>query len=451
MANEQTIEAAVLQPVACVTDVNHEGRGVARVDGKTVFIDNALPGEQVLWRPLRNKKSFMEGEATAWRVQSDVRVSPLCPLVDRCGGCHWQHIEVQAQVALKQRVWETQMRRLGKVFPELLLPPVYGLPWHYRQRVRLGVQWQHGQLALGFHRPYSHKVVNIAACPVLPETVSAALPDIQRILAAHAGAWGLVSVSIHEGDAATALCIQARQGWSPHLCDALTDWINTQQHASLPWQLWWQTGKHAAQCVYPDAPPPLAYRLPEYQLSLRFTPDDFTQVNSRTNALMVQRAMQYLAPQPGEHIIDWFCGLGNFSLPIARLGAMVSGIEGADAMVRRARENARSNGLAHAAAFHTRNLFNADARAVQQLGHASKWLLDPPRAGAQTLIQTLAQLPETFLPQRIVYISCNPGTLARDAAVLVTRGYRFRAGGIMNLFAQTSHVESIAVFDWPQP
>lgn len=451
MANKQIRNLTTQQSPAHVVDVDHEGRGVARVNGKTVFIENALPGETVQWWLLRDKKSFMEGVATHWFSQSNLRITPPCALVSQCGGCHWQHIEANAQVALKQRVWEAQMCRLGKVFPEQILPPIYGLPWHYRQRVRLSVQWQHGQFALGFQSHRSHNVVDVAACRVLPESVSATLLEIHRILAAYAASCGISAVSIHVGDAATALCIQAKKTWSPRQYCALTDWLDTMQRRPLPWQLWWQIGQQTVQRVYPQTAPDLAYRLPEYQLRLRFTPDDFTQVNSETNALMVHRAMQCLVPKKGERIIDWFCGLGNFSLPTARLGATVLGVEGVETMVRKARQNAKTNGLAQVAGFQASNLFDVNAHALKKFGHADKWLLDPPRAGAQALLQSLSGLPETNLPQRIVYVSCNPGTLARDAAVLVARGYRFSAGGIMNLFAQTSHVESIAVFDWPQP
>ncbi|WP_082783591.1 methyltransferase domain-containing protein [Snodgrassella sp. CFCC 13594] len=204
-----------------------------------------------------------------------------------------------------------------------------------------------------------------------------------------------------------------------------------------------------SQPVYATGVGSLHYRLPEYQVNIAFTPQDFTQVNGRTNALMVHRAMALLQPQADELIVDWFCGLGNFSLPMARLGANVIGIEGVAAMVSKAQANAKANGLSAQAQFGQADLFAVTDIDAVRWGVADKWLLDPPRAGAQALVQALHGLPENKLPKRVVYVSCNPGTLARDAGILVARGYRFSAAGIMNLFAQTAHVESIAVFDWP--
>ena len=221
-----------------------------------------------------------------------------------------------------------------------------------------------------------------------------------------------------------------------------------QDKTNQRWQWWLNDGQDTVLQIAPSETADLSYNLPEYRISITYSPNDFTQVNQNTNALMVHRAMQWLRPQAGEKIIDWFCGLGNFSLPIARLGAQVKGVEGSVSMCQRAQENARRNGLTKYTHFYQANLFEITSEKIQQLDYAHKWLLDPPRAGAQKLIEALNEINDKYLPIRIVYISCDPATLARDANLLVRRGYQYCAGGIMNLFAQTSHVESIAIFDW---
>lgn len=433
---------------AHIVDWNHEGCGVGRTaEGKVVFIQGALPAETVYWRQTRQRKSYTEGEVVGWLHASASRTIPACDYYSRCGGCNSQHIEASAQVALKQRAWFNQMRRIGKVCPQQVLPPVYGYSWQYRERVRFSIARRQGQLQLGFQHKQRHDVVDINHCLILPEAVSAALPAIKNSL--NLPVFSDVSaVGVHVGDAVIALSIQA-----PVLSQAMRQKLNLlidqlSQTGVLPWQWWW-LHQQEAQWQYPPSTPVLAYSLPEYQLRIPFTPQDFTQVNQHTNALMVRRAMQWLQPAAGEYVIDWFCGLGNFSLALARLGARVLGVEGVAAMSVRAGENARLNALQHHCDFQHADLFKINTRQLRQFGLADKWLLDPPRAGAQTLIKALSGLGDHELPRRIVYVSCDPATLARDAGLLVARGYAYRAGGIMNLFAQTAHVESMAVFEWP--
>ena len=431
---------------AQITDWNQEGRGVARVDCKAVFIDEALPGELVEWQPVRIKKSYTEGRISRILMPANARVQPPCDYYAHCGGCNSQHIEFTAQVALKQRAWLSQMRRLGKVLPDELMPPVYGLAWHYRQRVRLRAVYDKGRLKLGFQAKQSHATVDIDYCLVLPEVMSKALKPIKLFLQ-NWSANTVKGIMLHQGNDAIALTIQAdelNQAKRMQI-DGLLQQL--QQQSGYVWQCWLQKGNKTT-LISSSATSVLAYRLPEYQIEIPYQPEDFTQVNHVTNALMVQRAMQWLQPCAGERIIDWFCGLGNFSLPIARMQAEVLGIEGVADMCQRAARNARHNGLAKLVRFQQADLFAMSAQRLRELGYAHKWLLDPPRAGAQALIQSLNEIEERLLPRRIVYISCDPATLARDAGLLVKRGYRYRAGGIMNLFAQTAHVESIAVFDW---
>jgi 23S rRNA (uracil1939-C5)-methyltransferase len=433
--------------IAQIVDWNQEGRGVARVDGKAVFIDEALPGEVVEWQPVRVKKSYSEGRISRVLMSADARVQPPCKYYVHCGGCNSQHIEFTTQVALKQRAWLNQMRRLGKVLPDELMPPIYGLPWHYRERVRLRAVYEDGRLMLGFQARRSHAIVDIDGCLVLPVELSEALNPIKALLQS----WpvGCVQgIMLHRGNKVIALTLQVCGEVNQTMrrqVDSLL--VRLQQQSGCLWQWWLQTGR-TTTLQSASVTPVLAYDLPEYQLEIPYQPEDFTQVNQATNELMIQRAMQWLQPQAGERIIDWFCGLGNFSLPIARMQAEVVGVEGMEAMCQRARGNAQYNGLAQLARFQQADLFAMSRQRLRRFGYAHKWLLDPPRAGAQALILALSELEDRQMPSRIVYVSCDPATLARDAGLLVKRGYFYRAGGIMNLFAQTAHVESMAVFDW---
>lgn len=433
--------------IALITDWNQEGKGVARVAGKVVFIESALPGESVHWQPVRVKKSYAEGKIRHVLKSSTARITPPCKYYTRCGGCSCQHIEFSAQVALKQRAWLSQMQRLGKVQPKELIAPIYGWPWHYRERVTLTAGYKQGQLQIGFRARHSHDIVDIDYCLILPNIVSDALPLIKDVLQR----WpegSVQSISINQGKEVIALTLQAGQ-MSSNMRQQTHQLIDRlQQQTNKPWQWWHNDGHHIEQQTVSTATPALSYSLPEYRISIFYTPSDFTQVNQGTNALMVHRAMQWLQPQLGESVIDWFCGLGNFSLPIARLGATVTGVEGVEMMCRRAQDNANFNGLAERANFQQANLFDISGKQIQRFGYAHKWLLDPPRAGAQQLINALSELDVQQLPKRIVYISCDPATLARDAGLLIKQGYQYRAGGIMNLFAQTAHLESMAIFDW---
>lgn len=430
-----------------ITDWNQDGKGVARVDGKVIFIDEALPGEIVHWQPVRQKKTYAEGKIIQLLKPSASRQKPRCEYYTSCGGCSSQHIEFTTQVALKQRAWLSQMQRLGKVQPKELIAPIYGWPWHYRQRVTLATNYKRGQLQMGFRARHSHDVVDIAYCLVLPRHVSEALKPIKDVLR-HWPENSVGDIKINQGSEVTALTLYVKQITTRMRRDVHQLIRLLQDKTNQRWQWWLNDGQDTVLQTTPSETADLSYNLPEYRISITYSPNDFTQVNQNTNALMVHRAMQWLRPQAGEKIIDWFCGLGNFSLPIARLGAQVTGVEGSVLMCQRAQENARRNGLTKYTHFYQANLFEITSEKIQQLNYADKWLLDPPRAGAQKLIEALNEMNDKYLPIRIVYISCDPATLARDANLLVRRGYQYRAGGIMNLFAQTSHVESIAIFNW---
>ena len=430
-----------------ILSLDYESRGVAKLGGKTVFVHNALPQETVRIRITQDKAHFAEAQVEQIVQPSPYRRAPACPHYGDCGGCAMQHVEFAAQVAMKQRVFEEQLQRIGKVQPESLLPPVYGTPWHYRSRTRLAVHTSaNGKVVLGYQAKRSHKIVGINQCLLLPEHVSGCLNIIRDALQDMVNAQpkvGIRSVEISVGEGVTAVNIISQKRQPENVLRALAGCLNRRGGKQI-WQVWQQIGSAKPQAVSPQDAPPLVFRLPEFGLTMPFQLGDFTQVNLPLNEIMVARAVRYLDPQPHERIADLFCGLGNFTLPLATRAAEVVGIEGSAALTQRAIANARANGL-HNAQFATADLFTTTPETLAALGRFDKMLLDPPRAGAYAVVQAL-QAP--YLPQRIVYISCNPATFARDAAVLVGKGYRFKTAGMMNLFPQTSHVEAIGLFEW---
>lgn len=420
---------------ARITALDSEGRGITRNGGKTVFIENALPGETVRYRVLHGKSRFDEARTEAVLDASPHRRTPPCPHYGECGGCAMQHIEFGAQVAFKQRIFEEQLWRLGKVRPEQILPPLYGAAWHYRSRTRLHLDGRGGRLRLGYQARRSHRICDVETCAVLPQHVDARLPEIRAALQAlpEAVRGSLKALEIYSADGQTALNLQSSRPLPEAvLADLAQRWQG--------WQLWHQHQGAATACAnYP----PLAYRLPEFGLHLPFGIGDFTQVNLPLNERMVARALQLLDVRPHERVADWFCGLGNFSLPLARQGAEVLGVEGSPQLVARAADNARANGVDNVR-FAAADLFAVNAKMLARWGRFDKMLLDPPRAGAYALLNALA---DKLLPSKLVYVSCNAATLARDAALLQQKGYRCAQAGIINMFAQTAHVEAVACFE----
>lgn len=429
---------------ADILSLDYEGRGVAKTGGRTVFIANALPQETVRFRIVREKNGFAEAEAEEILVPSPQRSTPPCPHYGECGGCAMQHIGFEAQAAMKQRVFEEQLWRIGKTLPEQILPVVYGAPWHYRSRTRLAVETAAGgEILLGYQARRSRRVVGIDTCLLLPEHVSGSLKTIRAALqgiARQQPEHGIRSVEISVGRRITALNVIGEKPLPQAVLHGLSGSLNA---GGTAWQVWQQIGANPPQAVSPENAPPLDYVLPEFGITMPFCLGDFTQINTPLNEIMVSRAVRLLNPQPHEHVADLFCGLGNFTLPLARRAKSVVGAEGAEHLVRRAAANALANGIGNAR-FVAANLFRATPKLLAKLGAFDKLLLDPPRAGAYAVVQALGG---KIRPCRIVYVSCNPATLARDAAVLADKGYRFRSAGVMNLFPQTSHVEAVAVFE----
>lgn len=437
-----------------IHSLDYEGRGVTRIDGKIIFVNNALPLETVRIHITKDKGNFAEAEATEIIKPSEYRRQPPCPHYGECGGCSLQHLEFSAQVAMKQRIFEEQLQRIGKVFPQQILPPIYGAQWHYRSRTKLSIFIdKQGLVKIGYQAKKSHKIIPISKCLILAKHVSAHLESIRaglQKLHDIAPKIRLEHIEISVGEHITVLNIVANAFFPEKAVQDFSDSLNEPSPQPSPsgrgehrWQIWQQIPKKSAQAIAPKNASELSYSLPEFALNMPFRVGDFTQINLPMNEVMVGRAMRLLQAQAHEKIADLFCGLGNFTLPIARSGANVIGIEGADFLTQRAIANARANGLNHVQ-FATADLFETTPQDIENMGYFDKILLDPPRAGAYALVQALHA---PYLPKRIVYVSCNPATFARDAAVLVAKGYRFTAAGVMNLFPHTAHIEAIAMFD----
>lgn len=433
-----------------VESLDLEAQGVAHnAEGKVVFIEGALPGEEVQVRVHRGKKQWEQASVAATRRESSQRVRPGCRHFGVCGGCKMQHFHPSAQLATKQRALEDALWHLGKVKAEQLLRPMEGPAWGYRYRARLSVRhvFKKGTVLVGFHERKSSYVADMDSCEVLPPHLSALLLPLRALVLGMDQRDRLPQIEVAVGQEVTALVLRHLEPVS----DA--DRARLRAFAAEHGIQWWLQPK-GPDTVHrlDDGGPSLAYTLPEYGIVMPFKPTDFTQVNHEINRALVSRALRLLDARPNEKVIDWFCGLGNFSLPIATRGAEVLGIEGSEVLVRRARDNALLNGLGARTRFEARNLFELTAPQLVDLGTHDRWLVDPPREGAFALAKALADLRQegshfTF-PHRIVYVSCNPATLARDAGLLVHQaGYRCTAAGAVNMFPHTAHVESMAVFD----
>ena len=437
-----------------VESLDLDGQGVAhRADGKVVFIEGALPGERVQVSVSRRKKQWEQGALSALQRESSQRVAPPCPHfglhAQACGGCKMQHLQPAAQVAAKQRVLEDDLLHLAKVVPQRVLRPLQGPPWGYRQRARLSVRYvaKKATVLVGFHERKSRYVADMTQCAVLPPAVSALLPALRELIGAMAARDRLPQIELAMGDDVCALVLRHLDP----LADA--DRGRLRGFAREHGVQWWlqPAGPDSALPLDPDGEV-LTYRLPEFGLTMPFRPTDFTQVNLGINRVLVSQAVRYLDPAPDDRVIDWFCGLGNFTLALARRATSVLGIEGSAKLVQRARDNAVANGLAERASFVERNLFELTAADLGALPPAQRWLIDPPREGAFALAKAAAELAQPGAawraPSRIVYVSCNPATLARDAGLLVHQaGYVCSAAGVVDMFPHTAHVESIAVFD----
>lgn len=444
-----------------IESLDLEAQGVThRPDGKVVFVDGALPGESVRVSVSRRKNNWEQAQITERRSESSQRVTPGCAHFGVCGGCKMQHFHASAQVAVKQRVLEDNLWHLGKVKAERVLRPIEGPTWGYRFRARLSVRYvaKKNTVLVGFHERQSRYVADMQRCEILPPHVSRLLMPLRHLIGAMDQRDRLPQIEVAVGTQVTVMVLRHLEPLTAADQKRLKEFAEAHNatHTGQQRLSWWLQPK-GPETVHPlDASQPgLDYALPEFGITMPFKPTDFTQVNHAINQVLVGRALRLLDAQPHERVIDWFCGLGNFTLPLATQAREVLGIEGSETLVARSRENAQFNGVSTRTRFEARNLFEMGPQDVAGYGVADKWLVDPPREGAFALAKALADIhqdpalvPGWTPPQRIVYVSCSPGTLARDAGLLVHQaGYRCVAAGAVNMFPHTAHVESMAVFE----
>ncbi len=431
-----------VEPVAAtIESLSHDGRGVARIDGKTVFIHGALPGEEVLFTYSAQRRHYDEGVAQQIVRASAERVEPRCPHFGVCGGCSLQHLDSGAQIRSKQQVLLEAFQRIGGIEPEEILAPlVTATPWGYRRKARLGVKYvpKKGKVLVGFRERGSSFVTDLSRCDVLHPKVGELITPLSELIGALSIRDRVPQIEVAMGDVACVLVFRILDGLSEDDRRKMQG-FGGEHDLSIYIQ---PGGPETVQPLYGTAAD-LSYGLPEFHLEIRFLPTDFTQVNSELNRLMVGRAVEMLAPEAEDRVLDLFCGVGNFTLPLARRCSGVVGVEGDSELVARARDNARDNGISNVR-YYTANLYESLEKEPWLLESFDKALLDPPRSGAQ---EVLRHLPKLGIG-RIVYVSCYPGTLARDAGELVKQhGYRLLAAGVMDMFPHTAHVESIALFE----
>lgn len=465
---EKLAAAALPEGWLEIESLDIEAQGVARRPGadggpgKVVFVEGALPGERVTVNVHRKKSNWEQASLVALHRESSQRVRPRCPHFGlhegACGGCKMQHLHVGAQVAIKQRVLEDNLWHLGKVKAGTMLPAIEGPAWGYRWRARFSVRHvrKKGAVLVGFHERKSRYVADIRECHVVPAHVSELLLPLRALLGSMDAIETCPQIELACGDKVTALVLRHLEPLSAGDLAKLRAFAA----AHPPVQWWLQPKGPDTVRLLDEGGPALSYSLPEFGITMPFRPTDFTQVNPHINRVLVDRAVRLLDPQPGERVIDWFCGLGNFTLPLATRAGAVLGIEGSEALVARSRENLAFNQAGRAqplasTTFLARNLFELTPQQLVADGQADRWLVDPPREGAFALAKALADLHQDPAlrgtwqpPRRIVYVSCNPATLARDAGLLVHQaGYTCTSAGVVNMFPHTAHVESMAVFD----
>ena len=471
---DKPVNIEVTAPIK-VEALDLDAQGIARLtpneeelaqgqSGKVIFIKGALPTELVTYTITSDKARFSKAKVRDILKPAVFRAEPKCKAFGVCGGCTMQHLDIRAQVAMKQRVLEDDLQHIGKIKPEEILRPMGGPTWEYRHRARLSAvnrSIKKGTVLIGFHEGKSGYVADMLACEILPKHVSDLLPEMRKLVMGLSIVDRMPQIEIAVGEPedafsedpkkskpVTALVfrnLQPLTAQDEQLLRAFAD-----QH-----QVWIWLQPKGIETVAPFYPKTgkLCYRLPEFEIEMPFKPADFTQVNHMMNRALVSRAIRLLEVKETDRVLDLFCGIGNFTLPLARKAKQVLGIEGLESLTTRAKANAQHNGLADKASFMQSDLFLVATETIASWGKAERWLMDPPREGAMEICKALAELhvqQSLLLPQRIVYVSCNPKTLARDVEILCHQaGYRLSSAGIINMFPHTSHVESMAVFDRP--
>jgi 23S rRNA (uracil1939-C5)-methyltransferase len=425
---------------ADVVDLAHDGRGIARVDGKAVFIEGALPAERVRFRVFKRRRQMDEAGLVQILSASPDRVTPRCAHFGICGGCSLQHLSAAAQLSSKERQMLENLQRIGNVQPERVLAPLRGPEWAYRRRARLGVKFVHkkGRVLAGFREREKPYIADIRRCEILLGHLATLPEELAALAETLSIRENLPQVEVAAGDHATALVFRVLEPPTEQDLEKISRF-----GVARGLQIHLQSGGLDTVRPLRADYPPLNYAIDGGQVVIEFGPVDFLQINRDINVSMVEAAVQLLLPDPQDRVLDLFCGLGNFTLPLARRAMRVVGVEGDPALVSKARANAARNGIGNAV-FEVENLFEPAAFGAWASERFDLVLLDPPRAGASALLARMAH----WRPRRIVYISCHPGSLARDAGILVQlHGYRLCDAGVMDMFPHTTHVESIAVFE----
>ena len=424
-----------------IESLSDEGRGIAHVDGRAVFIDQALAGERVRFKYTRLTSKIAEGRAVEILEAAESRVEPRCSAYERCGGCSLQHMHTLAQISLKQETLLKHLRHIGDVTPDNILDPVTGDAWGYRSKARLGVRYvvKKDKVLVGFRERGSSFITETERCEILHPAVGGIILELAETIAQLELKQQIPQIEVAAGDYQTVLVFRHLTAMSVHDRDVLTSVakkhdLTIMLQAGSPDEL---------EPLWPSQAEPLYYRLDDFDIKIEFQPVDFTQVNNVINRKMVGRAVELLELESSDSVLDLFSGLGNFTLPIATRCADVTGVEGSLAMVKKARWNADLNGISNAS-FHYADLYSDEVRDTQWVKQTyNKILLDPPRSGAPGILDYINKMNA----ERIVYVSCHPATLARDAGVLVNQlGYRLMHAGVMDMFPHTAHVESMAVF-----
>jgi 23S rRNA (uracil1939-C5)-methyltransferase len=429
-----------------IDSMAHDGRGVGRgEDGKVVFVDFALPGEKVVYVPVMNRKSYLFGTTLEVLEPSEHRIEPKCAVFGDCGGCVLQHLDENIQIKYKQQQLLENFKKIGNVEPESWLEPMTGKHWGYRRRARLGAKFvpKKGGMIIGFRERNTSYIQPTDKCEVLYPEVSAMFPDLRETLEKTSCNDKIPQIEISVADNAVVMIVRHLDTFVQNDLDLLTEFAKRNQV-----QLFLQPGNlKSVHPLYPEKPDALFFELKEFDIKIEFLPTDFIQVNGGINDQLVSRAIELLDIQKDDRVLDLFCGVGNFTLPLARYSDHVAGVEGDQALVNRAIHNRQLNGLDDVE-FHFGDLFKEDMNAASHGDWLDqkfdKILLDPPRSGAAEMIR---RLPE-FGASKVVYVSCGPATLARDAGVMVNEhGYRMTYAGVIDMFPHTAHVESIAVFE----
>jgi 23S rRNA (uracil1939-C5)-methyltransferase len=438
--------AVVSKPVTGRVDaLNHDGWGVVRA-GKTVFVAGALPGETVEYLVRRSERNHDEAQLLKVIEPAADRVEPRCAHFGTCGGCSLQHLAPASQLAIKDSMLRETLKRIGKVEPLHWLPPLSGEPWGYRRRARLGARFVNakGRSMVGFREKMSSFVADIQRCEVLVPQVGDLIAALSKLVTQLSIPTRIPQIEVAAGDGLTVLVMRVLSPLNETDRALLASF---ESEHGVRWLL--QSGRPDQLETLQGAVPALSYELPAHGLKLAFEPADFIQVNGEMNRLLIDHVLQLLELDAEAEVLDLFCGLGNFTLPLATRARRVVGVEGDAGLIARARANADSNGLANAA-FHVANLAGEDAAqrclALAQGGRYTHVLVDPPRTGSADVLPALAAMR----PRRLVYVSCHPGSLARDLGILVQEhGFSLQSAGIVDMFPHTSHVESVAVLDGP--